>query len=64
MFVRDEYRQLEKSNVWHFHPECQHYRQMDEDWSVKTRRYVVREQEPTTGELCNECLAKERRQLA
>lgn len=53
-----EYRQLPKSDCWHFHPKCRwwpHLR-LDRAYSFNSRT-----EKPTTGELCNECQAKTRR---
>jgi hypothetical protein len=50
--VRSEYRRRVTSDVWHFVKSCRW-------WPRKS--YELRERKPTSGELCNECLAKERR---
>ena len=43
------------SDTWHFNIECQH-------WGALTRAsensVEVRQEKPTTGELCNECRGK------
>lgn len=53
-----EYRQLPKSDVWHFHPACRW-------WDRTSRRVGVKQKttegRPATGELCNECRAKSKR---
>lgn len=55
-----EYRKLPKKNVWHFHPKCQHW--ANTQFSDGTIRSSVKSvnRKPTTGEFCNECLAKRR----
>lgn len=50
-----EYRRIRGREVWHSNPDCQHYdlRRIED--------YVIRFEKPTSGEFCNECLAKNRR---
>lgn len=48
------YSQLPGSDVWHWHPRCHH--RVDLNTEAKTRH-----SKPTTGEFCNECTAKTKR---
>jgi hypothetical protein len=50
------YRRRKNSDVWHFNNRCQH-------WAVKGGgdAFVEREVKPRSGELCNECRAKSKR---
>lgn len=50
------YRRLKHSDCWHFVTTCRW-------WPVKNRNEhpVESRRKPTSGELCNECLAKARR---
>lgn len=62
-----EYRQLPGRDVWHFHPRCQHWPYLTAD-DYSRRKFdqngvKVRHKKPTTGELCNECQAKTRKDL-
>lgn len=54
------YRRRAKSDVWHFSYACQHWPR-----ALESRRpggkVFERFKKPTTGELCNECLAKARK---
>lgn len=54
--MRSEYRRRRSSDVWHFHPRCRWFPGLR---SSAVQRIFVK---PTTGEFCNECLAKERRE--
>lgn len=50
------YRRRSDSDVWHFHHECQH-------WLVRTGlKFVERHSKPKSGELCDECRAKAKRE--
>ena len=51
-----KYRRLKDSDVWHWCTNCT-------NWPTEPNTYVEDERDtrPTTGELDNECLAKERR---
>ncbi len=44
-----------KSDVWHWNILCQHYD------VVEGVPYIERATKPKSGELCNECLAKDRK---
>lgn len=48
------YRRRKKSQVWHDHPECQH-------WTVMGVNFIEKRTKPKSGERCNECMAKRRR---
>lgn len=49
------YRRRLKSDVWHFHPECQH-------WMVQAGvEFTEKRSKPKSGEWCNECMAKAKR---
>lgn len=52
--VRDLYRRLKDSDVWHFCPECSNY--------PNKKGSLERVTKPTTGELCDECIAKEKKE--
>lgn len=51
------YRRRKNSDVWHFHTGCQH-------WMVVPGVEFIEKRlsKPKSGELCNECLAKSRRE--
>jgi hypothetical protein len=46
-----EYRRTKGSDTWHFCRNCTHW---------PTTNYESSQTKPTSGEFCNECLAKER----
>lgn len=46
------YRRRESADVWHFCRNCSNYPEED---------FVTSEERPTSGEFCNECLAKDER---
>lgn len=54
MSTRDEYRRRRDSDVWHFHLRCRWFPKL----GLKT---LQRYEKPASGEFCNECLAKERK---
>lgn len=54
--MRTEWRKRKKSDVWHFIPSCSNW--------PKGLDVLIRNVKPTYGELCNQCLAKERRKKA
>jgi hypothetical protein len=54
------YRRLAHSDTWHFCVNCSHWRRRLQDHKVGDTA-VEKRTKPTTGELCNECQAKERR---
>jgi len=47
-----EYRRKKGSDTWHFCKNCSRY---------PTENYEVSYTKPTSGELCDECLSKEKR---
>ena len=51
LLMAKTYRRRENNDTWHFCKNCSNWPRQD---------YVERETKPTTGELCNECIAKER----
>ena len=51
--TRNEFRRRPRSDVWHFVPWCRWWPLGEHEWQTE---------QPTTGELCDECLAKERNQ--
>lgn len=53
----EEWRRRETSDVWHYMPNC-HW------WPVQPTSYRWRLEKPTTGELCNQCRAKEKKDAA
>jgi len=55
--MKTEYRRRKKSDCWHYHPDCRW-------WPVMTSDPVCRTKKPTSGEFCNECMAKARRDKA
>ena len=46
------YRKRESNDTWHFCKNCS-------NWPT-TQPYKEQDAKPTTGEFCNECLAKDR----
>lgn len=50
------WRRLTESDTWHFVPSCS-------NWPA-TRDSVTRKSKPRSGELCNECLAKQAAKVA
>lgn len=56
------YRRLNGRDVWHFRPDCQWWLWMT--YNKPLDAYVVKNSKPRSGELCNECLAKQRREDA
>jgi hypothetical protein len=60
-----EYRRRQKSKVWHFHRDCRWWPQARADHvTLQIINGVVVlniEKRPKSGELCNECLAKAKR---
>lgn len=54
------YLRLFTSDVWHFHPRCHH---MITNLKLVTHVCHVKYGKPKSGEFCNECLAKERKDL-
>lgn len=52
------YRRRVKSDTWHWLRTCQHWPK-DRAWG----RFTEQDKKPTTGELCNQCLAQERNKL-
>lgn len=54
-----EYRRLKHREVWHFMPACQHWQKMVPNTYLSVDLHNKR---PSYGELCNECLGKERSQ--
>lgn len=56
------YRRRNNSDVWHFHTRCQHWPRALESTRPGGRVFERHAKlKPTTGELCNECRAKTRR---
>ena len=49
--MANEYRKKGESDTWHFCRNCSRW---------PTSGYTTRQTKPTSGELCNECKAKER----
>ena len=45
------YRKKNDSDTWHWRPDCSNW---------PTGEYTTRANKPTTGELCNQCLSKDR----
>lgn len=56
-----EYRRLKHRETWHFMPACQHWRRMDR-FPGTYLSVELEDRRPSYGELCNECLGKERKQ--
>ena len=56
-----EFIRLAKSDVWHFHDDCQHYRRLYQRMTELADGLRLMHTKPEAGELCNECLAKSRR---
>lgn len=52
-----EYRRIVGRDSWHFNRKCQHW----PTGSSKLGEYVARTTKPTSGEMCDECKAKERK---
>jgi hypothetical protein len=52
-----EYRRRRGADTWHFNGRCQHWPREDEEF---TSLHLEEGQRPRSGELCNECLGKER----
>jgi len=53
------YLRLPHRDTWHYNLLCQHYKRLIDDGTV----VIVRSEErPSTGELCNECQAKTRKE--
>lgn len=52
------YRRLKDRDVWHYMPSCQHWPSAEQ---VEVGSAVERDKKPTSGELCDECQAKERK---
>jgi hypothetical protein len=46
-------------DTWHWMPECQHFRATKDMASTK-RQELPEGERPASGELCNECLGKEK----
>jgi len=49
--MANEYRKKGESDTWHFCRNCSNW---------PTSGYTTRQTKPASGELCNECKAKER----
>ena len=47
-----EYRREKGSDTWHWCKNCSHY---------PKDNYEVRYEKPTSGELCDECMAKDKK---
>lgn len=68
--VRETYRRLVDSDVWHFNRRCRWWPLLAGEPSVgrnqrrvsadRVKGWSGRAGKPSTGELCDECLAKER----
>ena len=52
-FYGTQYRRIPGRDTWHWMPQCQHYKRMTS--------YHISDEKPSSGELCNECQAKQRR---
>lgn len=50
--ARPNYRRKNERDTWHFCKNCNNW---------PTSKYVSKSVKPTTGEFCNECLAKVKR---
>jgi hypothetical protein len=50
-----QWRRLPKKDTWHWMPRCQWYSHRP------ITDYIISDEKPTWGEMCNECRSKQRR---